>query len=273
MKLKTDNLEHKYADVPLRVKTWVYIILVFVLAISHPLAMKIFISYIGFQVFLEFLRMFQIKINLIIASLGIGIAQFLLLFFLNFENYFLYALGISLLVIVLFLIRNSSLKQLSGIVLGLVIALFVFPHLVFLREGVLGVKALVFLVVVTELNDVFQYVMGKSFGKRKIMPKISPNKTWAGVVGGVFLTLILSAILGYFLLPSPLVVNIVLGLILGISGFFGDIFMSLLKRRTNVKDTGQLLPGHGGLLDRMDSLIFNLPIFFWVFTVWLKTNL
>jgi phosphatidate cytidylyltransferase len=155
--------------------------------------------------------------------------------------------------------------------IALSIVLFIFPHLVFVSEGIWGVKALVFLVVVTELNDVFQYLMGKSFGKQKIMPKISPNKTWAGVIGGVFLTIFLSNFLGYFLLPSNIVINTVLGFILGVSGFFGDLFMSYIKRKTKVKDTGQLLPGHGGLLDRMDSLIFNIPIFFWTLPLFLKS--
>ena len=263
-------MENKYADVPLRVKTWVFIILVFALAVSHSIAMKIFVSWIGFQVIFEFLRMFQIKLHVLTVSLGVGITQFVLLYFLDFNNYFFSSLGVLMVVIIISLIRNNSLKQISGIVLGLMISLFIFPHLVFLREE-WGIKALVFLVVVTELNDVFQYVTGKSFGKRKITPKISPNKTWAGVIGGVILTIVLSNILGYFLLSSDIIANTGLGLILGVSGFFGDIFMSLIKRKANVKDTGQLLPGHGGLLDRMDSLIFNAPIFFWVIPLFLKS--
>lgn len=263
-------MEDKYADVPVRVKTWIFIILVFALAVSHSIAMKIFISWIGFQVFFEFSRMFQIKLHVLTVSLGVGLTQFILLYFLNFEAYILYSLGLLLAVILISLIRNNSAKQISGIVLGLIIGLFIFPHLLFLREE-WGIKALVFLVVVTELNDVFQYVMGKSFGKRKIMPKISPNKTWAGVIGGVLLTVVLSNILGYFLLTSNVMANTILGFILGVSGFFGDIFMSFLKRKTNVKDTGRLLPGHGGLLDRMDSLIFNAPIFFWVIPFFLKS--
>jgi phosphatidate cytidylyltransferase len=80
MEQKNNNLENKYADVPLRVRTWIYIILVFAVAIAHPIAMKIFISWIGFQVFFEFLRMFQIKTNIIIASLSVGITQFFLLY-------------------------------------------------------------------------------------------------------------------------------------------------------------------------------------------------
>lgn len=267
--IENTNLENKYADVPLRVKTWVYIIIVFVIGISHPITMKIFISWIGFQVFFELLKIFQVKINLVLASLIVGLTQFFLMYFLKLENYLLYSLLFSTALIVFFLIRNFPSKQISGIVVGLIIGLFIFPHLVFIRE-IWGVKALLFLVIVTQLNDVFQYLMGKSFGNRKIMPEISPNKTWAGVIGGVFLTVLLSVVLGYFLMPSTIITNIVLGLALSVSGFFGDIFISLLKRKTNVKDTGFLLPGHGGLLDRMDSLIFNVLIFYWMLPLFLK---
>ncbi|MEI7487276.1 MAG: phosphatidate cytidylyltransferase [Chryseobacterium sp.] len=262
--------ENKFADVPLRVKTWVYIILVFALGISHPLAMKIFISWISFQCFFEFLRMFKVTTNKITPSILVGVSQFFLLFFLNIENYFLYSLALSIIIVLSFLLLKSSGKQLSGILIGLMVCLFSFPHLAFIRENISGIYSIIFLVVVTELNDVFQYVMGKFFGKHKIVPKISPNKTLEGFLGGVFLTIILSNILGFFLLNSTILINTILGLLMGISGFCGDIFMSYLKRKTDVKDTGNLLPGHGGLLDRMDSLIFNAPIFFWLLPFLLK---
>ncbi|GAA3508056.1 phosphatidate cytidylyltransferase [Aquimarina addita] len=265
-----NNSENKYADVPLRVKTWVFIILVFSISISHPMTMKIFVSWIGFQVFFEFLKMFAIAGNKYIPSLVVGVTQFFLLYFFSFENYFFYALLLFLLITIFFLIRLRTLKKISGIPIALVIALFIFPYLFFLRESTWGVEALIFLVVVTELNDVFQYLMGKSFGKHKIIPAISPNKTREGFIGGVLLTILLSNVLGYFLLPSTIFINTVLGVILGVFGFFGDIFMSFLKRKTGVKDTGALLPGHGGLLDRMDSLIFNTPIFFWLLPLFLK---
>jgi len=270
MKKENNNVENKYADVPLRVKTWAYIIFVFTLAISHPIAMKVFISWIGFQVFFEFIRMFKIQTKPIIVSLAIAIPQFFLLFFLNLKQYTFYVLLLLVAMLLFFVSKKSSLKQMYGVGIGLLLSLLVFPYLVFVREGIWGVKALVFLVVVTELNDVFQYLMGKSLGKHKIMPKISPNKTWAGVIGGVSLTIILSNILGYFLLPSTMIMNTVFGLVLGVLGFLGDVFMSSIKRKTNVKDTGKLLPGHGGLLDRMDSLTFNAPVFFWMFSLLLK---
>jgi len=262
--------ENKFADVPLRVKTWIYIILVFALGISHPLAMKIFVAWISFQCLFEFLRMFKVKTNKIIPSIFVVISQFFLLFFLNIENYFLYSLGVSIIVLLYFSILKSSGKQILGILTALLICLFAFPHLAFIRENISGIYSIIFIVVVTELNDVFQYLMGKFFGKHKIVPKISPNKTLEGFIGGVFLTIILSNILGFFLLNSTILTNTILGFILGISGFCGDVFMSYLKRKNDIKDTGNLLPGHGGLLDRMDSLVFNAPIFFCILPFLLK---
>ncbi|MDR2237797.1 MAG: phosphatidate cytidylyltransferase [Chryseobacterium sp.] len=262
--------ENKFADVPLRVKTWGYIIAVFALGISHPMAMKVFVSWIGFQCFLEFLRLFKIDSHLFSTALFLGISQFFLLYFFNINTYFLYSSVLACFIVLYFILLKKSAGQISGICIALLICLFAFPHLFMIRKMPSGLNSIIFLVVVTELNDVFQYLMGKFFGKHKIMPQISPNKTWEGFAGGVFLTVILSNILGFFLLKTGIAVNTVLGLSLGISGFFGDVFMSYLKRKANIKDTGTLLPGHGGLLDRMDSLIFNAPIFFWIFPVLIK---
>lgn len=262
--------EKKFADVPLRVKTWIYIIIIFTLGISHPFAMKIFVSWIAFQSFFEFLRLFKITSNLIASSVFIGVSQFVLLNFFSLENYFLYSLLISVFVLIYFLSLKSSFQQILKVGIALTVCLFAFPHLYFIRQNFSGINSIIFIVVLTELNDVFQYLMGKFFGKHKVTPKISPNKTWEGFLGGVFLTVILSTILGFFLLKTDILVNSILGLTLGISGFFGDVFMSYLKRRAHIKDTGKLLPGHGGLLDRMDSLIFNAPLFFWILPYLLK---
>ena len=262
--------ENKFADVPLRVKTWIYIIIVFALGISHPLAMALFVSWIGLQSFFEFSKMFKVPANPVISSIFIGITQFYLLFYFNIEHYLLYNSILGIFVLLYFLALKSSAKQLYGLSIALLICLFSFPHLLWIRNGSNGISAIIFIVVVTELNDVFQYLMGKFFGKHKITPQISPNKTREGLIGGIFLTIILSNILGYFLLKTNILTNSILGLVLGISGFLGDIFMSYLKRKTGVKDTGNLLPGHGGLLDRMDSLIFNAPLFFWILPFLIK---
>lgn len=262
--------ENKFADVPLRVKTWIYIIIVFALGISHPLAMAVFVSWLGLQSFFEFSKIFKVNTNPVISSVFIGIVQFYLLYFLNIENYFLYGIILGIVILLYHLIVKSSSKQLYGIFIALLVCLFSFPHLFWIRNSVNGLNSIIFIVVVTELNDVFQYLMGKFFGKHKIVPQISPNKTLEGFIGGVFLTIILSNILGFFLLKTDMATNSIIGLVLGISGFCGDIFMSYLKRKTDVKDTGNLLPGHGGLLDRMDSLIFNAPIFLWLIPFLLK---
>jgi phosphatidate cytidylyltransferase len=125
-----------------------------------------------------------------------------------------------------------------------------------------GAGLVFFLIFITQLNDVAQYCWGKAFGKTKITPKVSPNKTWEGAIGG-WLT---SAVVFYFLAPyfTPLepIHAAIMGLVVPMSGFFGDITMSAVKRDIGVKDTSHLIPGHGGVLDRLDSLTFAAPVYF-----------
>ena len=125
-----------------------------------------------------------------------------------------------------------------------------------------GALLVLFLVGLTEFNDIAQYLWGKSIGRIKVTPRVSPNKTLAGLVGGVATTTLMAALLGPLITPLSIPLSLLAGLIIGISGFCGDVVMSAIKRDIGVKDSGTLLPGHGGILDRLDSLIFTAPVFF-----------
>jgi phosphatidate cytidylyltransferase len=109
---------------------------------------------------------------------------------------------------------------------------------------------------------VFQYLWGKALGRHAVLPRVSPNKTWQGLIGGVASTTVLAVALAQLLTPFTLVHGLLAGLIIGIGGFCGDVTISALKRDLGVKDSGSLLPGHGGVLDRVDSLTFTAPLFF-----------
>jgi len=124
-----------------------------------------------------------------------------------------------------------------------------------------GRGLLLFLVFLTEINDVMQFTWGKLVGKHKIIPKVSPNKTWEGFIGGIISTTIIGYFLGFL---TPLSTNhvIFVSFMIAISGFFGDIVMSSIKRDIGVKDMGNSIPGHGGVLDRIDSLAYTAPVFF-----------
>jgi phosphatidate cytidylyltransferase len=118
-----------------------------------------------------------------------------------------------------------------------------------------------FLVLVVQLSDVLQYVWGKALGARRIAPSISPNKTWEGFVGGVFSATLLGTALWWATPFSP-VVAALMAMVLTTMGFAGGLIMSAIKRDRGVKDYGTLIGGHGGVLDRIDSLCFAAPVFF-----------
>jgi phosphatidate cytidylyltransferase len=124
-----------------------------------------------------------------------------------------------------------------------------------------GRGLLLFLVFLTEINDVMQFTWGKIFGRHKIIPKVSPNKTWEGFIGGVISTTAIGYFLG-FLTPLTTPQLIFISFMIGLSGFVGDVVMSSIKRDIGVKDLGNSIPGHGGILDRIDSLAYTAPVFF-----------
>jgi phosphatidate cytidylyltransferase len=126
-----------------------------------------------------------------------------------------------------------------------------------------GAAGLVFFVLfVTEANDVLQYLFGKLFGRHKILPSVSPNKTWEGFLGGWAGTAALIAGLGPYFTPLKFWPLLLLASVLPLVGFAGDVTMSAIKRDIGVKDTSSLIPGHGGVLDRIDSLTFTAPAYF-----------
>ena len=125
-----------------------------------------------------------------------------------------------------------------------------------------GAGLVFFLLLATEANDVAQYVWGKLTGRHKIMPKVSPNKTWEGFLGGWATTVLLVWFLGPFFLPIRGWPLAVIAASLPLAGFAGDVTMSAIKRDLGVKDTSHSIPGHGGVLDRIDSLTFTAPLYF-----------
>ena len=125
-----------------------------------------------------------------------------------------------------------------------------------------GAGLMVYIIFLAQFNDVLQYTWGKLFGKHPIIPKVSPNKTWEGFIGGVVTTTILALILSQWLTPLSLPMALIAGVLISVTGFIGDVTISAVKRDLGIKDSGSLLPGHGGILDRIDSLIYSAPLFF-----------
>lgn len=164
---------------------------------------------------------------------------------------------------------NDFLRAAGTLHWGLMTMVFSISHAAFLlvlpddRNPVAGGAGLIiFLVFLTQFNDVAQYVWGKLTGRHKIIPKVSPNKTWEGFLGGLGTTVLLAFILAPHLTPLTPLESLGAGAIISLSGFIGDVTISALKRDIGVKDSGSLLPGHGGILDRIDSLTYTAPLFF-----------
>ena len=122
-------------------------------------------------------------------------------------------------------------------------------------------RLVLFLVLVAQLSDVLQYIWGKLFGRHKIAPVLSPSKTWEGFLGGVLSASAVGAALWWATPFNPWQAA-ALSLVITIMGFFGGLVMSAIKRDRGVKDYGNLIEGHGGVMDRIDSICFAAPVFF-----------
>ena len=154
-------------------------------------------------------------------------------------------------------------ESIGNAVLGPVYVVLPLVMLVLIDLRLNGSKWVFFLLLIVFSSDTSAFYVGKYFGRHKLHKAVSPNKTWEGAVGGlvgsVFASLIFLRIM-----PSPLMgLNIIiLVLVLAVAGQIGDLAESMLKRNCGIKDSGKILPGHGGLLDRIDGLLFSIPVLY-----------
>lgn len=165
---------------------------------------------------------------------------------------------------------NEFLARSAKVQWGLMLTVFSISHapaLLMLETGVPSALLIVYLIIVVQLSDVFQYVWGKLIGKHRFSPNISPSKTIEGLVGGGLSAILVGTLL-YRMTPfSPLQAAAVSAVIV-VAGFFGGFVLSAIKRDLKAKDWGYIIEGHGGVLDRVDSLTFAAPLFFHVTRYW-----
>ncbi len=276
MILEKKRPEDDYTELRQRIQSWWWMIAITFTALSYSLQSAIiFFAFLSFLVLKEFLSIVPLRQvdRRVIFWLYLSIPfQY---YWVASQWYGMFMAFIPVYVFLLSPIRmvlsgetNGFIKSAGLLNWAVMLAVFSISHIAYLM--VLPVKnhsagdigLVLFLVVMTQANDVCQYLWGKRFGNRKIVPKISPNKTWEGFIGGIISTTILSGLFAPFLTPLSNIEGCFAGLMIGVGGFFGDIVISTVKRDLHIKDSGNLIPGHGGILDRMDSLIYSAPLFF-----------
>jgi phosphatidate cytidylyltransferase len=164
--------------------------------------------------------------------------------------------------------RDHALEDTGKILFGFFYICLPLSLLVFVDKHPKGNIWILFLLCIIFFSDTGAFYMGKVFGKHKLYPSVSPNKTWEGAIGGLLFSLF-----AVFIFPQifPIFrINLyvlTLGALLSILGQVGDLAESMIKRNYGVKDSGKILPGHGGILDRIDGLLFSIPLLY-IFLTW-----
>jgi phosphatidate cytidylyltransferase len=257
-----------------RVTSWWWMIGVFTFAIlTNRLVSTVFLGLMAFLALKEYLSLIPTRRAdrsvLLWAYLAIPV-QF---YFAHTESFGLFMAFIPVWMflfiparITLGGVTDGFLMAVGTLSWGLMMTVFALSHtamlLAFGASRGFGAGPLLFLVALTQFNDVAQFTWGKLTGRHKIVPRVSPKKTWEGFVGGFITTVAAAAFAGPFLTPMDVRWSALAGGIIAASGFLGDITLSATKRDLGVKDASNLIPGHGGILDRVDSLIYAAPVFF-----------
>lgn len=162
---------------------------------------------------------------------------------------------------------HHSVLSISATIFGVIYISWCFSFILRIRQMPEGIMLTAFLILVTKSSDLGAYVFGRKFGKTPLVKRISPKKSWEGAFGGFFTSVVVGIILSFFIHSIGFLEKFFLIIILAPLGQLGDIFESLIKRDCRVKDSGKLLPGMGGILDVIDSLIFTAPTFYLYLTM------
>lgn len=266
-----------FTELKQRVQSWWVMAIIFALALSLSRTVSVvFLALVSFLALKEYLSLIPTRRAdrrvLLLAYLSIPLQYT----FIGLERFgfFIITVPVYMLLLIPALMvligeTRGFLRAVGTLHWGLMMTVFSVGHAAFLlvlpaqgNPNGGGPGLLLFLVLLTQLNDVAQYLWGKSIGGSKALPTVSPGKTQAGLAGGVLTTTALAWLLAPWLTPLTGFQSLVAGFAIGVAGFLGDVTVSAVKRDLGIKDSGTLLPGHGGILDRIDSLTYTAPVFF-----------
>ena len=268
-----------------RIKAWWVMVLVISLAfLFGRTGVILLFLFISFAALREFMTLTYTRSADYLALAGAFFvvlpAQYALIWF---GWYGVYAIFIPVYVFLLLPILEVAggdttrfLERTAKMQWGLMISVFCISHVpALLTLNIPGyddrnLLLIAFLVIVVQSSDVLQYVFGKLFGRRQLAPEVSPSKTVEGLVGGVLCATALGASL-WWITPFNVWQAALMSLAITAMGFFGGLVLSAIKRDRGVKDWGNLIEGHGGMLDRLDSVVFAAPIFFHLTRYWFAT--
>jgi phosphatidate cytidylyltransferase len=269
--------QRDWTELKLRIRTWWIMATLFAasLLLSRPAALCFF-AFVSFLALKEYLSLIPTRKVDRGVLLWIYVAVPLQYLWIGMRWYGMFIIFIPVYCFLFTPMRMVLIGETSGFLRaagtlhwGLMTTVFCLSHVAFLlavpqsmnpHGG--GAGLVLYLVFLTQFNDVAQYLSGKTMGKRKALPTVSPGKTVEGLLGGIATTLLLAYLLAPWLTPLNHLESLEAGLIIGLGCFLGDVVMSALKRDLGIKDSGSLLPGHGGILDRIDSLTYTAPLFF-----------
>ena len=269
---------HKdYSELTSRVWAWWIMAAIFFAIIVAPTRISlVFFVFLSFWAMKEYVNLLKTRTadhrSLVLTFLAIPIQYFWIA--LSPPWYGMFIIFIPVYMFLFLPVRLVLSKETTGFVAsasqiqwGLMAFVFGLSHLAFLltkpadtESSASGRTLVLFAVFVVEMSDVLQYVWGKTLGRHKIIPTVSPNKTWEGFIGGIASAILLSLLIR-FLTPFSIAETILVSFLITVAGFCGGAVMSAVKRDFGVKDFGSAIPGHGGMLDRVDSLCYAAPIF------------
>ncbi|KSV68273.1 phosphatidate cytidylyltransferase [Sinorhizobium sp. GW3] len=281
-KLSPDGSNGSIENLNARIKAWwAMVVLIAIAFVAGRVGVLLLFAFCSFAALREFITLINTRRGDHWAIAGAFFVVLPINYFLLWaEQYGIYSIFVPvyafLLMPIVAVLRGDTrdfLVRISEVQWALMICVFCASHVPALLtlqipgyEG-RNVLLIAFLVIVVQSSDVLQYVWGKLFGKTKIAPTLSPSKTVEGFVGGVASATLIGTSL-WWITPFTPAQAALMSLIITLMGFFGGLVMSAIKRDRGVKDWGHLIEGHGGLIDRLDSVVFSAPIFFHLTRYW-----
>ena len=259
-----------------RTKSWWIMATLFLLAaVISPIITYIGIGFLSFAALREFYSVIQLRksdrVGMLWCYLAIPIQYYLA--YMGWYGLFIIFIPVFMFIWIPFVLvlageTKMIMTSMAGLPTSLMLCVFGLSHMAYLISlpelpdfNAGGKGLLLFLIFITQINDVMQFIWGKLLGRHKILPKVSPNKTWEGFIGGMLSSIVIGYFMSFLTPLNDWQVILVSFMIAGV-GFIGDVVVSAIKRDMGVKDMGEAIPGHGGVLDRIDSLSMTTPIFF-----------